>query len=353
MIVPFVLYTVVLYTLILHASFNSARRSLLCLFCQPESSSPYFASTSIRRSLFRQFRQREDFLLLFRNVQPIGYTFCSFLSIFAQISLQNLQTIQFCWREAGVIIVLYFNFVAPVLFSNSCTAVLLYPLTAQIQLCSCTDPGPSCPSVFTLTQVVLILFARFELRISHSDLQKTFSVYISFLTLIERFKLCMSQSDLQKKNFFPVQTISVFFCLCAPSFIVAAIFCSSWDECPTNLWILPVFRTIQAWPQTIWSNFVFTMTRNLVFGSDSSRPGSQLRASNHKNSNTPTLSPACQASPLGHFRHLGCLQRFGSSFRSFENSFARAVWKEQVAVLLGIASAPHGHARPQAQHSHG
>jgi hypothetical protein len=25
------------------------------------------------------------------------------------------------------------------------------------------------------------------------------------------------------------------------SFIVAAIFCSSWDECPTNLWTLPVF----------------------------------------------------------------------------------------------------------------
>ncbi len=59
-----------------------------------------------------------------------------------------------------------------------------------------------------------------------------------------------------------------------------------------------------------------------------------------------------QASPPGHFRHPGCLQRFGSSFRSFENCFARAVWKEQVAVLFGIASAPHGHARPQAQHSH-
>jgi hypothetical protein len=38
-----------------------------------------------------------------------------------------------------------------------------------------------------------------------------------------------------------------------------------------------------------------------------------------------------QASPLGHFRHPGCLQRFRSFFRSLENSFARAVWKEQVA----------------------
>jgi hypothetical protein len=41
-----------------------------------------------------------------------------------------------------------------------------------------------------------------------------------------------------------------------------------------------------------------------------------------------------QASPLGHFRHPGCLQRFGSSFRSLENCFARAGWKEQVAVLF-------------------
>ncbi len=59
-----------------------------------------------------------------------------------------------------------------------------------------------------------------------------------------------------------------------------------------------------------------------------------------------------QASPPRHFRHPGCLQRFGSSFQSFERSFARAVLKEQVALLFWIASAPYGHARPQAQHFH-
>ncbi len=47
-----------------------------------------------------------------------------------------------------------------------------------------------------------------------------------------------------------------------------------------------------------------------------------------------------QASPPGHPGHPGCLQRFRSSFRSFENCFARAVWKKQVAVLLRIASTP-------------
>jgi hypothetical protein len=35
------------------------------------------------------------------------------------------------------------------------------------------------------------------------------------------------------------------------------------------------------------------MRRNLIFGSDSSRPSLQLQASNRKNSNIPTHSPAC------------------------------------------------------------
>jgi hypothetical protein len=95
------------------------------------------------------------------------------------------------------------------------------------------------------------------------------------------------------------------------------------------------------------------MRRNLIFGSDSSRPSSQLRASNRKAQICQRSAQPAQASPIGYFRHPRCLQRFGSSFRSFENSFARAVWKEQMAVLFRIASAPHGHARPQAQHSHG
>jgi hypothetical protein len=54
---------------------------------------------------FANFAQREDFSLLFRSVRPIGTILQAF---FAQISLQNLQTIQFFCEAAGAITVLYF-----------------------------------------------------------------------------------------------------------------------------------------------------------------------------------------------------------------------------------------------------
>jgi hypothetical protein len=73
--VPFALYTVVLYTLTLHAGFNCALRSLLRQIHQRENISSYFASTRVCLSLFCQFRQREDFSLLVCRVQLIGYNF--------------------------------------------------------------------------------------------------------------------------------------------------------------------------------------------------------------------------------------------------------------------------------------
>jgi hypothetical protein len=56
--------------------------------------------------------------------------------------------------------------------------------------------------------------------------------------------MCVSHFDLQE--IFPVQ-LSLPFVLvlfCSFCLIVAATFYSSWDECPTNLWTLPVFSNI-------------------------------------------------------------------------------------------------------------
>ncbi len=79
---------------------TSARRSLLRQFRQCESFSPYFASTGISRSLLCHFRQREDFFAAISQcTAPIGYNFVVFLSVFAQISLRNLQTIQFLLKR--------------------------------------------------------------------------------------------------------------------------------------------------------------------------------------------------------------------------------------------------------------
>jgi hypothetical protein len=94
--------------------------------------------TSARRSLLRQFRQRRDFSYYFAVCSPSATIFVFSLSVFARISLRNLQTIQFCWREAGIITVLHST---PVL--SFCTVYFCLPLTAQIQQCRCTDPGPS------------------------------------------------------------------------------------------------------------------------------------------------------------------------------------------------------------------
>ncbi len=62
---------------------------------------------------------------------------------------------------------------------------------------------------------------------------------------------------------------------------------------------------------------------------------------------------SAQASSLGHFGHSRCMQWIRLAFWSFEKCFARAVHKKQVTFLFWIASAPHGNAKPQAQHSHG
>ncbi len=54
---------------------------------------------------------------------------------------------------------------------------------------------------------------------------------------------------------------------------------------------------------------------------------------------------SAQASPLGHFRHSGCLQWIRSAFWSFERCFAWAIRQKQVVILFWIALAPHGNAR--------
>ncbi len=60
-----------------------------------------------------------------------------------------------------------------------------------------------------------------------------------------------------------------------------------------------------------------------------------------------------QASPSRHSWHPWCLQRLRWAVWFFEKHFAWTVWKEQMAVLLWIASPSHGNAGPQAQCSHG
>ncbi len=63
-------------------------------------------------------------ILYFAVYGPAATILLFFFSVFAQISLRNLQTTQFCWREAGVITVLYF------LHSSSYTTVPFRSYTA-------------------------------------------------------------------------------------------------------------------------------------------------------------------------------------------------------------------------------
>jgi hypothetical protein len=137
---------------------------------------------------------------------PSATIFVFSLSVFARISLRNLQTIQFCWREAGVITVLYF-LTAPVLLILHC--LLPFSFNCADSTVQVTDPGPS------------------PTQCSHS--------YSGRFNPIRSFQVVFVIFFLYKPALFS----SSF--LCAPSFIVAAIFCSSWDECPTNLWTLPLF----------------------------------------------------------------------------------------------------------------
>ncbi len=81
-----------------------------------------------------------------------------------------------------------------------------------------------------------------------------------------------------------------------------------------------------------------------------------VRSGGYQISETQIYQCPCQptsASPSGHSRHTGCLQRVRSTFWFFERCFAWAVRKEQVPILLWIASSPHGNAGPQAQRPHG
>ncbi len=80
------------------------------------------------------------------------------------------------------------------------------------------------------------------------------------------------------------------------------------------------------------------------------RPVGCTWSGRNQNTKTQICQRTCQptkASPLGHFRYSWCLQRLRWANRFFEKHFAWTVWKEQVAILLWIASPSH--ARPQAQ----
>ncbi len=65
------------------------------------------------------------------------------------------------------------------------------------------------------------------------------------------------------------------------------------------------------------SRFAPRMRRNRPSGSASSRHSSPWQASNHRNSGTPMLWPACPSKSYGR-----CLQRIRSTFWSLERSFA-------------------------------
>ncbi len=108
-----------------------------CQFCQREKFLYYFASTRVRHSPFCQFRQHEDFSLLFPSVWPIGYNSLSiFRSDFASKSTNKSILLDRGWSYHST------------LFLNVCCMTFVVPIllslfTTQIQQCSCTDLGPS------------------------------------------------------------------------------------------------------------------------------------------------------------------------------------------------------------------
>ncbi len=70
-------------------------------------------------------------------------------------------------------------------------------------------------------------------------------------------------------------------------------------------------------------------------GSASSRPSLQWQESNHKSSNMPMPLPACPSKSFGtYYVTLDVCNDSDEPFDFLTNTFAQAVWKEQVAILL-------------------
>jgi hypothetical protein len=158
------------------------------------------------------------FCIFFAVYSPSATIFVCFFSVFAQISLRNLQTIQFCWKQAGVITVLYSLKRQSFSFLNYYCCI---PLTAQIQLCSFADPGPSSTqhshsysgrfNPVCSSRIVCVSFRPTE----HFSVQIIALTFIqAVLTLFSHFDLCVSVSDLQniflcKQIFNPIYSFQV------------------------------------------------------------------------------------------------------------------------------------------------
>ncbi len=166
----------------------------------------YFASARILFRVSQCTAHRLQFLFLF-------------LSVFAQISPQNLETIQFCWTEAGVITVLYSLILHTSLFSRTpCTAVLFNCADSAVQVyrswaisdpafsllfrsflpcflasnCTCHFPTYRTVLWISVQEFVFNPICSFQVVCIHSDLQKIFSVPIYFVSF--SFPFCVHQS---------------------------------------------------------------------------------------------------------------------------------------------------------------
>jgi hypothetical protein len=146
--------------------------SLFRQFRQRKDFACYFASTSARRSLLRQFRQREDFSYYFAVYSPSATIFV----------LSQAFSLRFCFEiykqfnfvgERPEFTVLY-SLSAPVLLILHC--ILLFSFNCADSAVQLYRPWAiSNPAFSLLFRSLLTLFARFELCVSHFDLQKIFS----------------------------------------------------------------------------------------------------------------------------------------------------------------------------------
>jgi hypothetical protein len=77
-----------------------------------------------------------------------------------------------------------------------------------------------------------------RIKISNSIFCIRFLILTLFISLI----LCVLYFDLQ--TFLPVQTLTCLNFSVLRLLTVDTIFCSSWDECPANLWTIPAFSDL-------------------------------------------------------------------------------------------------------------
>jgi hypothetical protein len=93
---------------------------------------------------------------------------------------------------------------------------------------------------FRKTFVLLLVFCRFSCTVLDRGHSPQIFIDCYCLTLLAHFIFVCH--ILTYRLIFSVQIPSRFSCLCAQiCSTVATIFCSSWDECPTSLWISPTF----------------------------------------------------------------------------------------------------------------